>query len=363
MKNNEIKRILSEDPNADIWQMILHFTYPNNIQKYYSKLNQHGKRGIEDIIVSSLLQSAEFFKISANVSLNVSPVILYYGAINLYNGILTLINGSEIPIETHGMKLFLPAEDQGRIGDVTLRIVNPYKGALNNFYKIIEKQIQPIESLSFTFSEILGSIPELKSDFENCYEDLLPSCVPVEKLMVDDKLIERIAKKELNRFKNYDLEVFSLIKDFKSNYLAPQDPNPDYYVLRRKINSSEIGLYNGFGQKYFQLGIRKANKVIHLPQTVLLLIGLFALSSLSRYHPKVWNPFITNDSTGERQIIDKFLNICRRNIPNLLLNLLNNEIMIFIKAIDELTVIKKNNEQEELKELIKREVKNILRHK
>ena len=341
--------------------MILHYTYPNNIKKYFAQKKMSYDEDILDIIVSSILQSEEFFKISQNVSLNISQIILYYGAINLFNGILTLIHGEELPINTHGISLQLPLTTSGGIGSINSTVINAKRGAIHNFYNIIENEGISIEGFYFSFAEILSSVPDLKHDFENCYEKLEPHCIPVEKLNVDGSLIERISTNELKRFKNGGSEIFTLIRDFDTNYLDPQKPSDDYFILRRKIKSLEIGLFNGYGQKFFQLGLRKNRKIIHLPQSVVLLMGLYVLASLARYHPKTWNPFIKNDSTGERQIIDKFLNICRRNIPNLLLNKLNSKTLIFIKTLEEETIIKKSTEKDELREFIAREVRNIMR--
>lgn len=343
--------------------MILHYAYPNNIKKYYISKKRTYNEEILDIIVSSILQAEEFFKISQSVSLNISPIVLYYGAANLLTGLLTLLNGEELPITTHGMKLKVPKESNKGLGAIDITIINSKNGALHKFYDLVQPGEISLEGLSFSFAEILGSVPDLKNDFENCYEDLKPHCIPVEKLKVDDSLIERISTDELKRFRNNETEIFSLIKDFDSNYLVPQRPNNNFYILRRKIKSSEIGFYNGYGQKFFQLGLKKNNKIIQLPQLIILLIGLYVLASLARYYPKIWHPFIKNDSTGERQIIDKFLNISRRYIPNLLLNKLHNKILIFIKTLEEETTIKKSTEKEELKSLIVNEIRNILKNR
>ena len=59
-------------------------------------------------------------------------------------------------------------------------------------------------------------------------------------------------------------------------------------------------------------------------------MGLFALGTLSRYHPSFWNPFVTRDSTGEKLIVEKFISVARRQIPNLVLNLLEGEQISFV---------------------------------
>ncbi len=357
-----IKKIISENPIFDIWQMILHYSYPNNIIKYYKQNKREYEIDIIDIVVNSLLQANEFFQVSNEVSLNILPMVLYYGATNLFNGLLTLISGKELPIKTHGLKLIMTENEKKGIGPLKIQILNPNNGALSNFLNKIDPNTQNIDGQVFSFAELLGSIPSLKYDFENCYEELKPNCIPVEKVKINDSDIERISFNELTRFENKNIEIFRNIKNFEDNYLEPQITN-NYFVLRKKIKSKEIGIFDEFGKKYFQLGINKSKRIIHLPQPILFLICLYSLSNLARYYPKFWNPFINNDSTGERQIIEKFLHISKRYLPNLLLNVLNNKILIFIRSFEEEIIIKRNDEEKELKELIRKEINKILKIK
>ena len=55
-------------------------------------------------------------------------------------------------------------------------------------------------------------------------------------------------------------------------------------------------------------------------QEVLLYMAFYALSFLSRYHPELWNPFVKTDSTGERHVFAKCVDVARRAFPNLVLN-------------------------------------------
>jgi hypothetical protein len=49
-------------------------------------------------------------------------------------------------------------------------------------------------------------------------------------------------------------------------------------------------------------------------------MGLFMLGYLSRYHPERWNPFVRSDNTGERLVVERYMAICARYLPNLVLN-------------------------------------------
>ncbi len=61
-------------------------------------------------------------------------------------------------------------------------------------------------------------------------------------------------------------------------------------------------------------------------------IALYALSMLSRYYPPIWNQFVRNDITGEKLVVERFLDICEWLIPNLVLELLKGERVIFVNS-------------------------------
>ena len=49
-----------------------------------------------------------------------------------------------------------------------------------------------------------------------------------------------------------------------------------------------------------------------------VILFLFIMGSLCRYHPEIWGPFVLNDETGERLLFEKFIYYSRRIIiPNI----------------------------------------------
>ncbi len=59
------------------------------------------------------------------------------------------------------------------------------------------------------------------------------------------------------------------------------------------------------------------------------LMGLFALGTLSRYHADFWSPFVRNDTTGERWLVEEFVALAARHMPNLVLNMLVGDDLVF----------------------------------
>jgi len=60
-------------------------------------------------------------------------------------------------------------------------------------------------------------------------------------------------------------------------------------------------------------------------------MATYALGYVCRYKPEIWNPFVRMDETGERMILEKTLFITRRMLPNLALNFLLEQNIIFVK--------------------------------
>lgn len=83
-------------------------------------------------------------------------------------------------------------------------------------------------------------------------------------------------------------------------------------------------------------------------------VALYALGTLCRYHPEKWNPFIRNDITGEKLLVEKFTFYARRLIPNLALNHITGKRMCFTndkyRQTDKTTPVSRNDVQKIIEE-------------
>ena len=73
----------------------------------------------------------------------------------------------------------------------------------------------------------------------------------------------------------------------------------------------------------------KNGKNLNPIQLIILFMGLFALGNISRYKPQIWNPFVRADIIGERLLVERFIAIAKRYIPNLVLNLIRKKRIEF----------------------------------
>ena len=91
-----------------------------------------------------------------------------------------------------------------------------------------------------------------------------------------------------------------------------------------------------------------------------MFMALYALGFISRYHPEIWNPFIRNDISGEKLLIEKFLYYSRRFLPNLALNYIMDNKVVFVNEtqgfIDNSLYMTKN----EVKSIVKEEFRKMM---
>jgi len=311
---SDVVYINSENAAKDQWKLLTQYAYPTNIVRY---LQQHGFADSEKLveyIAGCFRQSEAYFDAAEKSPIDISPLLRYYGAATLLAGASALVRGDQLPIKEHGMAL--NASNIKRIADV--QIIPRRNGALQQFAGIFSPGCLFVNGEPWTMEEILGSIPDLKQDFENCYQEAVPYTVPVEIVKRDRGSLERIATEELRRFKTLE-DALANIENLHQSYLIPEHTN-QYVILHRKIGSPEIGTYSLFNQKHLQMAHSKKGQKLTPSQVINMFMGMFSLGFLSRYHPELWNPFVRSDETGELLLVEKFIAVCQRYFPNLVLN-------------------------------------------
>jgi hypothetical protein len=334
--------------------MLITYTYPNNIRKYFNKksFSDYSDELIESIS-GSFSQAYEYFEAFKNSTLNISPLLLYYGTTNLFNGVANLTSCKVNLIENHGMKIKEIPEELTSIGNLKITPVNPAKGALSVFAKTFGVLNDICSTSKWSLTELFSSIPFLLDDFLECYENEPPHILPV----IDVKKpvrTERIKTKYFERFSD-KITVFQAIEGFKENYINFQ-PTNECIVLRKKLMGKDIYVYDIAKKKYLAVGHKKNGQLITLPIEIVLFMGLYALGFISRYRPALWNPFVKNDVSGEKLFIENFLNKSARIIPNLMLNKIYNENLFFDQNNREELDYSMILSEEKIREIVKKEV-------
>lgn len=354
----EVIRIPTESPKTHQWRMLSQFAYQANIRKYLAKSGFAAPDAkTVEFIAGCVRQGEAYFAATQNSRLDIAPLLLYYGATNLLAGVSAMMSGARPEIRHHGMQIS-PCEE-GRIADISVLPTRPSNGALHRFCDTFSAGCVLPSRVAWTVEEILGSIPDLKRDFENCYPDALPYTIPVEIVRRRRGSLERIEKREVARYESPE-DALDLVIGFADTYLPAQYNEPmNHIVLYRKMGAAEVGTYSISGQKHLQIAHRKQGQLLGPGQLVMMYMGLFALGHLSRYHPELWTPFVRGDTTGERLVIERFLTICERYVPNLVLNHLYEARIQFVYETEGVLDLTASVTETDLKEMIKEQMRSL----
>jgi len=347
----EILKVSTEDPVSEQWGLLSRLTYPANIKQHLVSIgfpeSQHSNNIVE-LIAGCMRQAQAYFNASSTAPLDISPLLLYYGATNLMMGALALSTNSYPSIHNHGM--VLNTKKVFRVADFVIQPKNPKDGALHLFSSFISGNLDLSSGGTWTMGEILGSIPDLKHEFESHYKDFIYYVVPLETIYTRQRQIERIHLAELGRYADPE-HGLKLVQDLNKAYLQPQRKR-DYIILNPKPNGMDIAEYSISGGRYLSLGHEKNGRLISPSQPLLLLMGMFVLCSLTRYHPEFWNQFVRSDITGERYVIERFMSIIYRHFPNLILNRIFNKQMIFVNVKADVIDLRQTISEDDVKKIL-----------
>ena len=159
--------INSENAQKDQWKLLAQYAYPTNITRY---LKQHGLADSEKLVeyIAGCFRQSEAYFIAAETSpIDISPLLQYYGAATVLAGASAMISGAQLPIKEHGMTL--NTSNIKRIADA--QIIPRGNGALHQFAGMFSPGCSFVNGEPWTMEEIFGSIPDLKQDFESCYQE------------------------------------------------------------------------------------------------------------------------------------------------------------------------------------------------
>ena len=351
MKTN---KVYSENPEYDIWSSLNKFTYMENLRKYFHEKEVNVEEDLLETISGSIAQAYEYFTISRTSSLQVSPLLLYYGATNLLYGVSCLLSGQILKADGHGMKLNIKSINK-QISESEISFNNISTGGASVYLRSLSKQeIDLSDSESWTIEELLGSIVEIIPDFYNLYGNNSIHVIPLKKINTNQEVQFRTKQ---NLYGDGKIEeLISKIPQFKNNYLNPQVNYTKEIIMRKKMNGKNLTQISYTGEYFISVGHNKNNKKIILPYFMYIFSVLYAFGDLCRYHPKIWNPFVLRDNTGERNLIEKFCYIARRTIPNIMLNLIHEQEIIYSSDIYKDVDAKVYLSKEEVERLIVKEL-------
>lgn len=367
--------IFTEDPEKELWQNLLQYSYKSNIKRYFidnnikiveDESNDDYFEKISSAIAGAISQADEYYKSSKLASLHIAPLLLYYGTTNLLYAMSLLLTGKSIIINNHGMRIIVDS-DIKKISDTQIKFTNVKDGGIHIFAKKLgfEKNIceytclGPDGSDYWLLKHFVDSIAEISNDYTKCYISNDSHIVLLHSVNTSNGLVEKIYFEDEKEI----VKALNNIEGFSKAYLTPQSINNNgekYLILHHKINGENIQRVSYSGQSYLQVGHLVSGKIVTFPEELNMYISLFILGNLCRYYPEIWYSFVTQDTTGEKLLMEKLLYYSRRILPNVILNKIEKNEITFVS--DRYSPEEKIHYvgDHEVKELIKGEVKKEL---
>lgn len=254
--------IFSENPEKDLWRELLQFTYEANIQRFMEKRALNMDDDTINSIIGSLLQANEYYESAKDASLQILPLLLYYGSVNLCYGMVSLLTGKIPEIKSHGMKIKIPMERKF-IADTKIIFNSLHDGGVHVIAEQFGFNYRLTNLSNWTLKDFLDSIAEINFDFKRCY-DVKAGCIAMlDVFNTPDGVVEKIYYTDED-----EEELDTLLKNvegFDESYLTPQSvcdsrTGEKYFVLRHTLTGQNISKYSFSGQPYLQAGHKKIAK-------------------------------------------------------------------------------------------------------
>lgn len=280
-------------------------------------------------IASSFHQAKSYFDSASRAHNNILPVLLYFGSVNLLVGTLALKKHKKFEITSHGMFLDKKSLVSSDIFSALL-IPKDKSGALNVLVCEMVGLPNILNRGTWSFEELLSTIPDLALEFQFLFPEKELKVIRVEEINRDGRLLDRIPIVSIAEGEKITRNL-KLNSKFHDTYLEPQIPQQHkFLILNRKPGSEPFDVYSTSGEKFLPIPFKSKGNIF-LPQYITMNMALFILATLSRYHPEIWDSFMRYDSTGTKNLINEFFQKAERYFPNLILNIIEGERIIFIK--------------------------------
>lgn len=342
-----IRQIYSENPYQKIWDTFVFFESEPTTKQFL--LDIYEKENIKDSFkyafqntskfIYFIKQAKEYFYSAEKSSILVKPLLIYYGMMSLIKAVI-LTKDPNYPNRTgvlrHGITTRKLKKNNFQFHDDEVKIQK--EGLLPWFYSIMtNKSIDKIEGNKYKIKDLLSLLPDLQESYHRLYRERLIFPVSVEELNPYSLEIN-IPKEILDFYNGSDSKLLIALNGYSKNKLKFKKieskdnikiiwegalENPLRYS---NIFSSPVIIQDIKGKYYMKPFLE--TKML-LPDIMIYYMLLYHLGMLCRYETELWGEIIFSFTSEDMYIINELLNITIRNFPNLILNALFDEFLIF----------------------------------
>jgi hypothetical protein len=279
-----------------------------------------------------LKQGTAYFNSAKKSDLIVRPLLVYYGITSLMKSIL-LLKDPHYPKTTsvlqHGITTRKKKKSNYNFQDDEIKV---QKDGLLPYFSQIVINDPLLTHRKYKVLDLFSMIPELQDSYFLLFKSRTMTGIRVTKLNSSSWMItfEKRQVDDNNLVFSELLSLFehglSLDEEIQSSSdaelsLTVRTSNPSF--IPDKNHAQIVRDYKGGYHFYFRESLALSNEIIVFNML------LYLLGMLCRYDTELWGELIFSFSSGDIYIIEEILQLSLRKFPNLILNHLFNETILF----------------------------------
>ena len=337
----------SENPINDLWNHIRFFGKRVNCKRlllgeidsgrkiHYTKGPDLDKKVNQ--ISMCINQASEYFTAANQVSINTSPLLLFYGMLSLAKALIVANKRDTFQedIKYHGLYT-RPIDDE-----LCIYRDNPKNWTMEQEYAVTNDGVfkyftEIVDKFTFEngsiikFKNILSICPEISAIYEKYYDESSKTLSYYSYEVISEKPLQI---KLAFRIKDEN-EVYIRFPEFRNDFnLAPDLLHEQARQFISKGLSdypNYIDLFEPFvGGRYvvgcLEYKVNNTNKKQVINQALADYIAMFILSMCVRYKQDFWGSVVNGEKSGILGLIELYISVIKRRYPNIILDLLVGE--------------------------------------
>jgi len=352
LKYHSIQHIACENAWQKMWDHYLFFETEPTVRGYLAE--QYRSLGYENSdalayrntykMIYLSKQAREFFHSGVNSSLLVRPLLLYYGMVSLAK-MLILSRDPDYPSRTsllaHGVTTKKIKKSQYLFLEDEVKIQK--EGLLAHLMQLITGV--KIKG-DYQIKELITLIPELSSSYTKLYrEERLISVYVSDEINAETKETTIFLPLGLLDYLGFGMKEFSnWVNQYNEDEVCFTEgemyPRENIFSLKWKHPagihvldhpdgfSNHLFLKDVMGHDYFWT---KPEEKLLIPEIMVHFLIMYLLGMLCRYEGDLWGEIHFSFYSQDLYLIHEFIHNSPRKFPNLILNMLFNEIYYFHK--------------------------------
>ncbi|SDX27499.1 YaaC-like Protein [Marininema mesophilum] len=356
METGGIRRIPCEFPERKMWNLFLLLENDGMAKgylrdKYQQEGLDHPDRAsfrASHALMSYVRQARELYRAARESSPFVSPLLTYYGMMNLAKAWMLSFD-PDYPrnalVLRHGASTRRRKRSDFRLSEDEIRI-QP-EGLLPELVRA--SGWGALCNTSWTIKHLLSLLPDIQDSYRQVFREasLYPIAIHTRSINGRQSMSFTLEEKVLDQLhlspRGLAERLNSVAEEQGSRFTVDKSPAPCGWVRMwwSHPESTHVDRWKrGFAHPWFRedtrggyyLYLNRGRTPDVIPEMFVHYLLLFSLSMLCRYEVPLWGEIVSGTAAKEAVLVEEFLQVTRRKFPNLILNTLFEEKILFVRS-------------------------------